>query len=473
MMFATAAGLSRVHFVGIGGAGMSGIAEVLLDHDLEVSGCDREASETTARLSALGVAVCRGHSPDHLAGVDLVVKSSAIPDDNPEITAARRRGIAVARRSEMLAELMRLKYGIAIAGTHGKTTTTSLTGAILTEAGLDPTVIVGGRLRVSGTGARLGKSEYLVAEADEYDRSFLRLAPIVAVVTSVDCDHLDTYGDLAAIRDAFVAFADRVPFFGRVIACLDDPNVRAILPALRERRLLTYGLSPEADLVAEGLAPRTTGCRFTVRGPRPAAAGTGPGELGEIDLPMPGLHNVRNALAAAGVGLALGLDFGVIARALATFGGVHRRFEVLGRWRGATVVDDYAHHPAEVAATLEAARQSCPRGRLHAVFQPHLFSRTRDHAEAFGRSLLAADRALVTAIYPSREEAIPGVSGEQVVAAARAGGHPHVAYCADWRQARQALAGGIRPGDLVLTLGAGDIFQLARELVASGEEAEP
>lgn len=460
MMFRTFAGLSRVHFVGIGGAGMSGIAEVLLDYDLEVSGCDQGANEATERLESLGVKVYLGHSEDHLNGVDLVVKSSAVSNENPEIAAARERGITVARRSEMLGELMRLKYGIAVAGTHGKTTTTSMVGALMTEAGLDPTVIVGGRLRVSGTGARLGKSDYLVAEADEYDRSFLRLAPVLAVITSIDADHLDTYGDLARIQQAFVTFADRVPFFGRVIVCLDDANIQSILPELKERRLLTYGLSPQADLRATGIERTPTGTRFTVRNES--------GELGSLELPMLGLHNVRNALAATAVGLSLGLPFSAIASALAHFGGVHRRFEHLGTWHGAHVVDDYAHHPTEVAATLDAARQSCPTGKIHAVFQPHLFSRTRDHAEEFGRALLAADRAIVTDIYPSREAPIPGVDASLVVDAARARGHHNVQLCSDWRLAADVLATGVEAGDLILTLGAGDIYKLGVTLTKGG-----
>ncbi len=454
-MFQHFSGLRQVHFIGLGGAGMSGIAEVLLDYDLEVSGCDLALSATTARLARLGVRVFEGHSPEHLEGVDLVVISSAIPPDNPEVRAARERGITVVRRAEMLAELMRLKYSIAVAGTHGKTTTTSLIGTILTEGGLDPTVIVGGRLRVSGTGARLGKSEYLVAEADEFDRSFLRLAPIIAVVTSIDRDHLDTYRDLADIKDAFVTFADRVPFFGQVILCLDDPNIQAILPRLAERRITSYGLSPQAELAAVNLELGAWRSRFTLR--------RGQAELGEIELPMPGLHNVRNALAAVAVGLALDLGFEVIARALAGFSGVHRRFERLGDWRGAAVVDDYAHHPTEVAATLEAARVM--GGKIHAVFQPHLFSRTRDHAEAFGRALLAADRALVTDVYPSRESPLPGVSGELVVEAARASGHRHVRSCPDWHDAPELLAEEVAAGDLVITLGAGDIYRLAEGLV--------
>ncbi|MCP4663008.1 MAG: UDP-N-acetylmuramate--L-alanine ligase, partial [bacterium] len=432
-MFRMFTGLHRVHFVGIGGAGMSGIAEVLLDYDIEVSGCDLSKGETTQRLERLGVRISSGHSPEHLDGVDLVVKSSAIADDSPEIHAARQRGITVVRRAEMLGELMRLKYGIAVAGTHGKTTTTSLIGTVLTEAGLDPTVIVGGRMRVSGTGARVGRSEYLVAEADEFDRSFLRLMPILVVVTSIDRDHLDTYEDLPAIRDAFLDFAGRVPFFGQIILCLDDPNVQEILPQLaRDHRVVTYGLSPQAELA--GVDPEATpqGSSFQV-----VSATDGP--LGELVIPMPGLHNARNALAAVAIGRAVGLEFAAIATALRGFGGVHRRFERIGRWRGATVIDDYAHHPTEVAATLQAARQAFPGSRIHAVFQPHLYSRTRDLCEEFGRALMEADNAFVTAIYRSREAPIPGVSGEDVVEAARRSGHRRVEYLSDWRRVPDRL----------------------------------
>lgn len=458
-MFKIFAGLSHVHFVGIGGAGMSGIAEVLLSYDLQVSGCDRARSETTDRLESLGVEIFEGHSVDHLDGVDLVVKSSAVPDDNPEIRAARERGITVVRRAEMLGELMRLKFGIAIAGTHGKTTTTSLVGTLLTEANLDPTVIVGGRMRVLGTGARVGKSDYLVAEADEFDRSFLRLMPVLAVITNIDRDHLDTYGSFDAIRAAFMDFATRVPFFGQLILCLDDPTVQEILPELREsHRVVTYGLTPQADFVASDLRrSEKGGCTFAVRGP-----GIEPGS--EMTLPMPGKHNVANALAAIAVGRALDLPFDQIGAALADFGGVHRRFERLGTWRGATVIDDYAHHPAEVAATLEAARQAFPGQRIHAVFQPHLFSRTRDQAEGFGRALLNADAVVVTAIYPSREAPIPGVSGRDVVDAARASGHRQIHYCEELRGAPDLLE--VQDGDVVITLGAGDVVKLAQELAA-------
>ena len=458
MMFHHFAGLSRIHFVGIGGAGMSGIAEVLLDYDLEVSGSDQSMSEATERLERLGARVIHGHSADAIVGVDLVVKSSAVPDDNVEIRAARGLGIPVARRAEMLAELMRLKYGIAVAGTHGKTTTTSLVGAVLTDAGLDPTVIVGGRLRVSGTGARLGKSDYLVAEADEFDRSFLRLAPVVGIITSIDIEHLDTYADLTEIQAAFVTFADKVPFFGRAIVCLDDPNVQTILPLLAQRRVVTYGLSPQAELSAADLEAHAGGCSFTVM----RIDGV---ELGRINLPMPGEHNVQNALAAVAVGLGLELDFSAIAKALEGFGGVHRRFEKLGTWRGATVVDDYAHHPTEVAATLAAARQTFREAKIHAVFQPHLYSRTRDQAESFGRSLLGADRTLVTDIYASREEPIEGVGPELVIDAATRMGHRNVRHCPDWNDAPSFLAEDVEPGDVVLTLGAGDVYRLGKMLV--------
>jgi UDP-N-acetylmuramate--alanine ligase len=462
MSFAQFADLERIHFVGIGGAGMSGIAEILLEYDLEVSGSDQAGGEATERLASLGATIRVGHAAENVDRADVVVVSSAVPEANPEIREARRRGIPVVRRAEMLAELMRLKYGLAIAGTHGKTTTTSLVGHVLTEAGLDPTVIVGGRVRVLGTGARLGHSQYLVAEADEFDRSFLTLAPIIAVLTNIDRDHLDTYGTMEAILDAFVAFANRVPFFGRVLVCLDDANVQTILPRIAERRIVTYGFAPQADLAAVDLEPTfgaSGGVRFGVRS-------RDRGLLGTIELPMPGRHNVQNALAAIGVGLVLRLEFAAIASALATFKGVHRRFETIGTWRGATVVDDYAHHPTEVTATLEAARQSFPRGKVHAVFQPHLYSRTQDQAEAFGRALLGADRAVVTDIYASREQPIPGLTGERVVEEALKSGHRNVVYCPSWHEAPAVLATEVSAGDLVITLGAGDVYKLGRELVA-------
>jgi UDP-N-acetylmuramate--alanine ligase len=464
-MFNQFVDLSRIHFIGIGGAGMSGIAEILLSDEqahLTVSGCDKAKGEATERLEHLGAQIWEGHSPDHLDGVDLVVISSAVAEDNAEVREARRRGITVVRRAEMLGELMRLRYGIAVAGTHGKTTTTSLVGTVLTEAQLDPTVIVGGRLRLLGTGARLGNSQYLVAEADEFDRSFLRLTPVVAVITNIDRDHLDTYRDLADIQDAFVTFASRVPFFGRLIVCLDDPNVQQILPRVADRRIITYGLSPQADLSAVEVEASARGSRFAVRlrGDRLL----GRIDLGRIDLPMPGRHNILNALATVGVGLSLRIGFDTIARAIEGFAGVHRRFEKLGEWRGATVVDDYAHHPTEVTATLQAAHQTFPGGRVLAVFQPHLFSRTRDLADAFGSALLGADLAVVTDVYPSREQPIPGVNGELVVDAARRSGHRDVHFCPRWQDTPALLAEHVRPGDVVVTLGAGDVNRLAQTL---------
>ena len=464
-MFRQFTGLGHIHLVGIGGAGMSGIAEVLLEYDLQVSGSDMKRSPETERLEELGARIAYGHAAANVTGADTVVYSSAVPQDNVELVEARRRGVSVVRRAEMLAEIMRLKYGVAIAGTHGKTTTTSLVGTVLTEGGLDPTVIVGGRVRALGTGARMGHSEYLVAEADEYDRSFLRLAPIVAVITTIDADHLDTYGDLAAIRDAFVDFASKVPFFGQVIVYQDDANVQEILPRLADRRIVTYGFSPHADFQAVDIGRRdgAPGSLFTVRHARQ-------GELGRLEIPLPGRHNVANALAAVAVANAVGVPFEKTAAALAAFGGVARRFEVMGSWHGAQVVDDYAHHPVEVEATLEAARQVVPHGRIHAVFQPHLFTRTRDQALGFGRSLLAADFVTVTSIYPAREQPIEGVTGEMVVEAARRAGHRQVSYCEDWSDVPERIAGDVEEGDLVITLGAGDVRGLARELARLGEE---
>ncbi len=472
-LFLRAAGLERVHFVGIGGAGMSGIAEILLNYGLEVSGSDLETSETTDRLAELGAVVCIGHRAKNVDTADLVVVSSAVPATNDEVIAARRRGLPIVRRATMLAELMRLKYGIAVAGAHGKTTTTSLIGSVLTEAGFDPTVIVGGRLRVSGTGARHGDSEYLVAEADEFDRSFLDLAPVIAVITNIDLDHLDTYRDLEDICDAFAAFAGRVPFFGQVIGCVDDSRVKELLPRLADRRIVTYGFEEGADLRAQGL-------EVTALGVRAEVVDRAEGRLGTLELPMPGRHNVLNALAAVAVARALGLGFGCAAAALSEFRGVHRRFERAGCFRGAAVVDDYAHHPTEVEATLLAARELLERTdgengrrsaggrkpRIHAVFQPHLYSRTRDLAEEFGRALLLADHVIVTDIYASREQPLPGVSADLIVTAATSRGHRSVVRCGAWRAAEQRLRGNVCPGDLVLTLGAGDIYRLAERLVA-------
>ena len=438
---------------------MSGLAEILLlSTPLEVSGCDRERSENTERLTALGAKIAFGHDPAHLEQADLVVISSAISESNPEVAAARRKSIPVIRRAEMLAEIMRLKQGIAVAGTHGKTTTTSLAGLVLTEAGFDPTIVVGGRVRILGTNARLGKGEYLVAEADEYDRSFLELTPVVAVVTNVEADHLDTYRDLSDILDAFTAFANRVPFYGAVVACLDDAGVRAILPRLK-RRVVTYGESPEASLRADRIRLEASGTTFEVWEGRTWS-------LGEIRLPLPGRHNVANALAAIAVGRELSVPFPTIARALKEFTGVVRRFETKGERDGVLVLDDYAHHPTEIAATLAAARQVHPGRRLVALFQPHLYSRTRDFAEDFGRALLAADMAIVTDVYASREKPIAGVSGDLVAAAARGAGHGNVIYISEKKDVVCWLERLLKGGDLLITMGAGDVVRLGESYLA-------
>lgn len=455
--------LRRIHFVGAGGVGMSGLAEILLlSTPLEISGCDRERGENTDRLAALGAKIRLGHDPAHLSEVDLVVISSAVDDSNPEVAAARERGIPVIRRAQMLGQIMRLKQGIAIAGTHGKTTTTSLAGMVLTEAGFDPTIVVGGRVRILGTNARLGKGDFLVAEADEYDRSFLELTPDVAVITNVEADHLDCYRDLSEIIDSFVLFANRVPFYGAVVACLDDPGVKAVLPHV-EKRVVTYGESPQAHLSARDIRLEASGTSFEV-------FDSEQGRLGRVRLPLPGRHNVLNALAAIAVGSELSVPFETIARALSEFTGVVRRFEKKGERAGVLVVDDYAHHPTELAATLSAARQVYRERRLVALFQPHLYSRTRDFAGEFGRALLAADVAVVTDVYPSREKPLPGVTGQLVVAAAREAGHRNLVYISDKKRVAERLEKLLRPGDLLLTMGAGDVVRFGEEYLAGAGE---
>ncbi|HYR46578.1 MAG TPA: UDP-N-acetylmuramate--L-alanine ligase [Thermoanaerobaculia bacterium] len=454
--------LRRIHFVGAGGVGMSGLAEILLlSTPLEISGCDRERSENTERLTALGARIAYGHDPAHVAEADLVVISSAVSESDPEVAAARERGIPVIRRAEMLAEIMRLKQGIGVAGTHGKTTTTSLTGMVLTEAGFDPTIVVGGRVRILGTNARLGRGEFLVAEADEYDRSFLALTPVVAVITNIEADHLDTYRDLADILDSFAIFANRVPFYGAVVACVDDPGVRQILPRIK-RRIVTYGESDEAALAARQIRLEASGTTFEVWEGKTWSLGT-------VRLPLAGRHNVANALAAIAVGRELSVPFPTIARALTQFTGVVRRFETKGERDGVLVVDDYAHHPTEIAATLAAARQVHPARRLVALFQPHLYSRTRDFAADFGKSLSACDLAVVTDVYPSREKPIAGVSGETIADAARRAGQANVVYVADKTRVIGELEKLLKSGDLLLTLGAGDVGRLGEGYLAGGK----
>ena len=454
--------LRRLHFVGAGGVGMSSLAEILLlSTPLEISGCDLQRSENTDRLTKLGARIAIGHDPAHAMEADLMVISSAVAEWNPEVAAARAAGIPVIRRAEMLGEIMRLKQGIAIAGTHGKTTTTSMTGMVLTEAGFDPTIVVGGQVRILGTGARLGSGEYLVAEADEYDRSFLELTPVVAVITNVEADHLDTYRDLDEIVDAFAAFANRVAFYGAVIGCADDPGALRVMQRVK-RRVVTYGESAEANLRARSIQPDPAGTTFEVwEGDR--------WMLGTVRLAIAGRHNVANALAAVAVGRELSIPFPKIAAALGAFSGVVRRFETKGERLGVLVVDDYAHHPTEIAATLAAARQVYPGRRLVALFQPHLFSRTRDFAADFGRSLCGSDVAIVTDVYPSRERPIPGVTGELILTAARAAGHPNAVYVSDKKEVVNSLETMLKPGDLLLTMGAGDVVRLGEEFLARGD----
>ncbi len=455
----------RVHFFGIGGFGMSGLAEILSSVGLTVTGSDLREGEETLRLRALGIPVfAAGHRAEHVAGADVVVYSSAVAEDNPELVAARIAGVPVIKRAEMLAEVMRVKTGIAISGSHGKTTTTSMTGSILQAAGLDPTIVVGGRVRAMGTNACLGKGEYLVAEADEFDRSFLKLRPIVAVVNNIDLEHLDTYRDLDDLKASFTQFASTVPFFGAALLGLDDPNVQEIRPQLASRvRVGTFGLTPQADVTARDLSLERSGSRFTV-----VADGEA---IGPVEVSLPGLHNVKNALAAIAIARELDIPFEACVKALANFAGVARRFERKGERAGVLVVDDYAHHPTEVAATLGAARQAYPERRLVVLFQPHLFTRTRDQAAGFGAALLAADAVYVLPVYPSREAPIPGITSRLVSDAARTRGHRNVVDLDVRAEVVPRLLSDLKEGDLLVTMGAGDVNRLGEELLGTGEPA--
>lgn len=452
--------IRHIHFVGIGGIGMSGIAEVLINMGYQVSGSDRKMTEITGRLKSLGATVLEGHHPSQVEEADVVVYSSAVKLDNPEIVSAREKNIPVIPRAEMLAELMRMKYGVAIAGTHGKTTTTSMIAEVLAMGGLDPTIVVGGRLRSTDTNAKLGTGEYLVAEADESDRSFLKLSPAIAVITTIDEEHLDNYRDLEEIRDTFLAFANKVPFYGCAILCLDEETIQEIIPKV-ERKVVTYGLTSQADIVAEEVELADFTSSFKIR-----ANGD---EWRRVSLGIPGEHNIANALAAAAVGLELGVSSEAILQALQEFSGVRRRFETRGEENGILVVDDYAHHPTEVELTLKAARRGW-KGRIIAVFQPHLYTRTLALAERFGRSFYQADEVIVTDVYPSREDPLPGVTGRLVAEAAREFGHKGVNYLKDKASITPHLLGLVKPGDLVITLGAGDIYKVADELVQKLKE---
>ncbi len=450
--------IKKIHFVGIGGIGMSGIAEILLDQGFTVSGSDVAASETTERLQKLGATVFQGHKPEHVApNVDALVYSSAVSLDNTEVLEARRRKIPIIRRAEMLAEVMRLKYGIGIAGTHGKTTTTSMISLVLMEGGLDPTVIVGGKLSgLGGTNARLGKGEFIVVEADEFDRSFLSITPTIAVLTTLETDHLDCYRDLEDIKDAFIQFASRVPFYGFVVLCLDEPALLDIMPQLSKKKIITYGLNPQADVQAVEIRHRENTSTFTVVRRRE--------ELGAVTLQVPGKHNIQNALAAISVGLELGVPFGRIKSGIERFTGVYRRWEKKGEVNGVVVYDDYAHHPTECRATLEGVKAGWRR-RVVCVFQPHLFTRTRDFYEEFAKAFLLSDALVVTDVYPAREEPIQGITGELIVDAAKRFGHKEVHYVPDKKQIPAFLKSHVQKGDIVVTMGAGDIWKYGEELL--------
>lgn len=443
--------------VGIGGSGMSGIAEVLVSTGYDVAGSDMADGPVTQRLRTLGAQVHIGHARGQVAEADVVVKSTAISEDNPEIVEARERGIPVIPRAEMLAELMRLKTGVAVAGTHGKTTTTSLLAAVFEAAGADPTVIIGGRLNRHGTGAMLGGSEVLIAEADESDGSFLCLSPIVTVVTNVDADHLDFYPDMQAIEEAFVKFMNRVPFYGVNIVCLEDPVVRRLLPRIK-RPVVTYGLCPEARLRAETVTCEQESCFDVFLDDE---------FWGHVILGQPGRHNVLNALGAIGVGIEMGLPREQIIQGLGEFGGVGRRFERKGEGGGVLVVDDYGHHPVEIRATLATARECYPDRRVVVAFQPHRFSRTQALFGDFCKVFDDADLLLMTEIYAASEAPIPGVSGQSLAQGIRQVGHVDVEYFEDLETLIDALPGVLREGDVLLTLGAGSIFKVGEAWLAS------
>jgi len=457
--------IRQVHMVGIGGIGMSSIAEVLLNRGYRVTGSDLQTTDVTEHLEDLGATIYEGHAADQVGAADVVVYSSAVdPDANPETREAERRRISLIPRAEMLGELIRMKFGVGIAGTHGKTTTTSMVGLVASEGGFDPTVIVGGKVTAFGSNAITGEGDIIVIEADEYDRTFLRLTPSLAVITSIEEDHLDIYDDLSDIQDAFTQYANSVPFFGAAILCLDDPNVQAIVGDI-ERRVLTYGTTRQAEVRADNI--RRDGLRTTFdvffRDDR----------LGEIELHVPGMHNVRNALASVAVGIELDLDLDEVRDGLARFTGVRRRFERIGEGEGVIVLDDYAHHPTEIQATLDAASQGFADRRIVAVFQPHLYSRTRDFLDGFARSFFNADVLVLTDVYGAREDPIEDISGQQVADLATQYGHRNVHYIPDKTDLPERLREITQPGDVTLMLGAGDIWRYSRDFVDLLNETEP
>ncbi|PYX71769.1 MAG: UDP-N-acetylmuramate--L-alanine ligase [Acidobacteria bacterium] len=464
--------IQHIHFVGIGGIGMSGIAEVLLNLGYKISGSDLKSSPVTQRLAGLGATIFEGHSSENVTGAEVVVVSSAITPDNPEVTEARNLHIPVIRRAEMLAELMRLKYGVAIAGMHGKTTTTSMVAAVLAAGGLDPTVVVGGRVDAMGSNARLGRSQYLVAEADESDRSFLKLSPILAVVTNIDREHMDCYRDMRDVKRTFLDFMSRVPFYGTVVLCNDDPVLRRLMPQV-QRRVMTYGTRRGSDFHIKLAA-----CELNASEHHPLSRfqvnyrGKG---LGEFTLRIPGTHNLLNATAAIAVGIGLDVSLEHIRTALDNFRGVDRRFQLRGTTAGVSVIDDYGHHPTEIRATLAAARQ-CGYRRIHVIFQPHRYSRTQSLLDEFAKSFQDADSIFVLEIYGASEKPIEGITGESLARRIQELGGQEARYVRSFAEAAEAVSTLADEGDMILTLGAGSVFQLGPmilEKLQAGQPATP
>ena len=446
----------KIHFVGIGGIGMSGIAEVLLNSGYVVTGSDLHDSDATRRLRGLGARVFVGHQEENLASnPSVVVISTAVKYANPEVLEARRRHIPVIPRAEMLAELMRMKYGVAVAGSHGKTTTTSMVAAVLSTAGLDPTMVIGGRVHMLGTNAKTGEGEFLVAEADESDGSFLLLSPTIAVVTNIDKEHMDFHQTMERLNDNFLTFVNKVPFYGLAVLCIDDVNVRALLPKAK-KRFTTYGLSPEADFSAEDLKMTAAGVEFTAMHEAKS--------LGKLRLHLPGRHSATNALAAVAVAHELEIPFSQVNDALSRFTGIHRRFEIKGEPNGILVIDDYGHHPTEIRATIGAIRESWKRP-LTVIFQPHRFTRTRDLFDEFLTAFEGADKLVLTEIYPAGEDPIPGMTGEALYHAIKRKGHLDVQFVPDKNDIVAQVAGELKQGDISLTLGAGDIYRVGEALV--------
>jgi UDP-N-acetylmuramate--alanine ligase len=447
--------IQHIHFVGIGGIGMSGIAEVLLNLGYQVSGSDLKESEVTRRLAALGCEISYGHRKENVREADVVVVSSAVRKGNPEVEVAEQRLIPVIPRAEMLAELMRMKVGIAIAGTHGKTTTTSLIATVLAAGGLDPTVVIGGRLNSIGSNARLGQGDFLVAEADESDGSFIKLMPTIAVVTNIDADHLDYYASIDEIKEAFLSFLDKLPFFGLAVLCLDHPNIQSLIPRLK-KRFTTYGLTTQADYQAKEIVFEEFSTTFDVLHQR--------NEVGRLRLQMPGLHNVYNALATVATAFEFDIPFRVVQESLGDFKGIQRRFQIKGEKKGILVVDDYGHHPVEIMATLKAARSGWKR-RVVVVFQPHRYSRTQALFKEFLAAFYDADVLVLTDIYPAGEDRIEGVEAKSLFEGIREYGHKDVTYIPNKKEIAEHLLRILKPGDLVMTLGAGDITQVSDELL--------